>query len=1171
MLRYTEKIIVEYIYKSSQKFMDAVSNGSDSYCEGRDYYNMDERMIFAVLGIERTKDEDAIRAAYRVLLPMTNPEDDPEGFKRLREAYEKALEYARAPEPEETEKPKDHTPVGEWMQQVEKVYFSLPRRLNEEEWKHLIHEDICVDLEYGEEAKWKLFAFLADHYQLPSRIYRLLDETFRIREDAEGFREHLPVEFVNFLLRKIGDANGSMDFDFGAFTGAENADYDGFIDNYYTLCEQTQKGDAMAASQTVRAMEELAISHPLFQLEKARTAQLLGEREEAVSLVRPLIAEYKESSRIQILGAEIFYQCGLHSEAEELLLPYSENRYYLVEKYLCFCEEEKGNLAGAIRHCLRALGDGNDEELGERLRQMDEKFIREYAKKAEDASLTDEEANCLIGCYNRRDKAQEALDFLEKYPDYAGRMERLHEYLAILYFQIEHFAEGIAECRRWRELLPEREELTEEKRREEEIRSYVNEGDGFRELAKRENNENFFNAWEAYETAGKLEPENLNIRQRLLDTMIEMEYYEDAVKLADEMLAVDAQWFPAYVQKQKACFELHRAQEVVDCFYTAKRIYAGFADIYEKAAEVFLIYDQYGDAEHIFAQAQEANVTSPMLDVLKLRCMRLKEVSNLEELRRQGRVSDFRLDQELTKLAKDFKAKYKAKPAEGKEMCSLYQELGLLERDRRHFKDAVRNFRAALKYENRMYCHYLLANALFDSNQEEAALKEYHIYEEATGPGETLYINMARCYRSAGQRENSILYFKKVLEVNEKNDEANAAIAKLYRNMMVDSGNIYYGQLAKPYADRQLELMPDDAYYLRERGLLFLEMNLWEKALADFDRSLEVEKNPYGFNLKGKTFYYMGRYEAAMNCYELAIQYMDAGDMFMAPYLNAGDCRRNVGKFEDAEYWYRRAIHLFKNSPQSSPYDRLYWMYKTNGEFRKAKEVLEEQWAAKQIDQEDYEDKLLLMDTLIHEKKGDTYVERAKKLAESWDTVDAWMELSYQYQFEANDLEMALKAALTAYRKAKKTEELWEENHILIQVMDCYSLLGNTERASIYARMFQEELLKEYSYNQETDAMEQYLSDLQEGKENAYYLALSWLGLGELEEAEKILKMMQETGLCRKCSKKGCTELFELQGKIYEAKGERKAALESYQRALEIDPSLRESRYRVKRLNSGQK
>lgn len=1127
---------------------------------------MDERTLFAILGIEPTKDEDAIRAAYRTLLPQTNPEDDPEGFKRLREAYERALEYARKPEAEAADEPEDNTPVGQWMQRVKEVYFSLPRRLDEEEWKRLIHEDICADLEYGEEAKWKLFAFLADHYQLTSRIYRLLDEEFRIAEDAEIFREHLPVDFVNFLVRRAGDIDGSMDFDYGAFQGAADADYDGFIDQYYTLKNQTEKRDGTAAGQTVRVMEQFGIFHPLFQLEKARTAQLLGEKEEALSLIRPLLAEYKGDLRIQVLGAEILFQCGLHQEAEELLLPYSEKRYYLVEKYLCFCEKEKGNLAGAILHCLRAIGDGNDEELEELLQQMDEKFLQQYAGKAEDGSMTDEEANCLIGCYNRKNNPQAALDFLEKYPDYAGRMERLHEYLAVLHFQMKQFAEGIRECQVWRAHLSEKKEMPEKKRREQEVRAYVYEGDGLRELGKAGADENYLKALEAYEKAEELEPENLNILQKHLDTIIEMEYYEDAVKLADEMLAVNGQWFPAYVQKQQACFKLHRAQEVVDCFYAAKKIYAGLAVIYEKAAEVFLVYDQYGDADHIFSQAQDADVASPMLDILKLRCLRQKEGEHLRELKKQGRSGDFRLDKELTKLAKDLKAKYKAEPAEEKDMYLLYHELGLLERDRRHFKDAAAHFRTALKYEDQPFSRYLLANALFDNHQEEAALKEYRVYEKVNGPDETLYINMARCYRSAGQKEESITYFKKVLELNEENDEANSAIARLYREMLVDSGNRYYGELARPYADRQLEIVPNNGYYLRERGLLLMEMNLWEEALADFDRSLEVEKSPYGFNLKGKTLYYMGRYEAAMNYFQLAIDYMDPKVMFKAPYLNAGDCRRSVRRFEDAEYWYRRGIKIFKDAAHDSFYNRLYWMHRTNGRFEDAKHVLEEQWEAKQIEKEDYEDKMLLLDTLIHNNKSNTYVERARKLAEEYDTIDAWMELSIQYQCEADDLQMALEAALTAYRKAKKEGKLWEENYILLQLMDCYSLLGNTEKASTYARMFQTKLREAYSYNQQKDAIKQYLDDLQAGKENAFDLAQSWLGLGEIEEAERYLKWMQETGLCRKCCKTGCSEMFVLQGKIQEVKGETAAAIESYQKALEIDPSLRVPRYRIKML-----
>jgi curved DNA-binding protein CbpA len=43
---------------------------------------------FAALGVEETADDEAVRAAYLEAVRKSPPDRDPQGFKRIREAYE---------------------------------------------------------------------------------------------------------------------------------------------------------------------------------------------------------------------------------------------------------------------------------------------------------------------------------------------------------------------------------------------------------------------------------------------------------------------------------------------------------------------------------------------------------------------------------------------------------------------------------------------------------------------------------------------------------------------------------------------------------------------------------------------------------------------------------------------------------------------------------------------------------------------------------------------------------------------------------------------------------------------------------------------------------------------------------------------------------------------------
>ena len=83
---------------------------------------------FLILEIEKTKDEAAIKAAYYRKLKTVNPEDDQEGFMRLRKAYEEAVKYAKTPEEEEKEQEEDTTPSGLWVKKATQIYERLSTR-----------------------------------------------------------------------------------------------------------------------------------------------------------------------------------------------------------------------------------------------------------------------------------------------------------------------------------------------------------------------------------------------------------------------------------------------------------------------------------------------------------------------------------------------------------------------------------------------------------------------------------------------------------------------------------------------------------------------------------------------------------------------------------------------------------------------------------------------------------------------------------------------------------------------------------------------------------------------------------------------------------------------------------------------------------------------------------
>ena len=167
------------------------------------FTELEIRTMFSILDIDPTKDENAIRDAYRKRLPFTNPEDDPTAFMQLRGAYERALVYAKT-EDEEPKAPAiyDDTPAGQWVHKADDIYRSFANRVNPECWEELFHDDYFQSLDGEQECIDRMLVFMTRHFYYPTAVWKVFDKYLGITANTAAIREKIPAPFVNMLVSK---------------------------------------------------------------------------------------------------------------------------------------------------------------------------------------------------------------------------------------------------------------------------------------------------------------------------------------------------------------------------------------------------------------------------------------------------------------------------------------------------------------------------------------------------------------------------------------------------------------------------------------------------------------------------------------------------------------------------------------------------------------------------------------------------------------------------------------------------------------------------------------------------------------------------------------------------------------------------------------------------------
>lgn len=179
--------------------------------------------VWETLGIEATDDLKVIKKAYAKGLKTYHPEEDPEGYQRLREAYDSAVKLAKegfsrvAPSQNhetsldweegrdvaEVDIPSIEHPVDQFIQKVQALYEDFFARIQVENWQSLLQEDIIWNVQYSVLLQDRLIDFLEEHPYLPLAIWQLLDQTFHWLENKEELEERCGRGTTQFLIENI--------------------------------------------------------------------------------------------------------------------------------------------------------------------------------------------------------------------------------------------------------------------------------------------------------------------------------------------------------------------------------------------------------------------------------------------------------------------------------------------------------------------------------------------------------------------------------------------------------------------------------------------------------------------------------------------------------------------------------------------------------------------------------------------------------------------------------------------------------------------------------------------------------------------------------------------------------------------------------------------------------
>lgn len=785
---------------------------------------MEIKECFLVLGIEQVKDERQIKNAYREKLAVTNPEDDPEGFKRLRNAYEMACQYAQSPDEEAAQEERDTSPSGVWVEQAAFLYKNIKLRCDLPAWEELFKDEIFESLEEEENCRVKMLRFLMDHFRLPSEVWKLLDQKLHLTQDAAQLRERFPVDFINFVLHRC---DRGEDIEFSLFEGAQEADYDLYM-NYYDSCWRALQDEKLdEAAKLLSEAEGIDVYHPVMDVCRGHLYELQEKLQEAISLMRALYEKYPTDDMVCYHTAEIIWKHGDKKEAAEIFQAIKDRheKHYMANYRLTEWNYEIGEYATAKKCAEAVLSAGAEDAFLEILTKVNAKLEHDMYdkwKQSEDWSSALE----LCWCYLQDGATSKGIRLAKEIEGYITDEKRA-EYtglMAKLYIEEADYEAAIAISEVWEKELEKKlasDESEEEKEKDKDriMQAYMIRMQCYRALGHKEKS-NFAKAIEQIEAVETGTPKDIGLLLEKAQIFMEMEEYEKSLEITSKLVE-EYQVYAACATAMEVYKRQWIAGGVVQNASICIQQFPTYVRAYEVLGRVFLDLEEQEELEKMLETAKENKIESPYLDAY--RYLMNHKPPQVEELNQ-------RLD--------EFQKEYYEKVENGQMFC---------------FEPGLKLMNEYLNWYPGPYMLRRRASYYKAAMEYEKALADYE-RALADEPGNAyIYANMSSIYTLQGDFEKALVHMKRAILYAAGEEWANILqvhIAKIYMHL-----GDYATALSWFEAYEKIE--PQETGHMKHMAT----------CLARLGNTALAKKKLYGYYHKNDDEFYDGYYSNVFDIY----------------------------------------------------------------------------------------------------------------------------------------------------------------------------------------------------------------------------------------------------------------------------------------------------------------